>query len=436
MDPLAGRLVEQLQDDPEAPEVVGLEGEDADVIFDALSSETTREVLSKCYDGGRTRSELADELDTSLQNVSYHVEKLEGAGLIEPAEIRYGENRQEVRVYEPSKEAILIAAGETGLIDRIKHAVERLFSPVVILALAASAIASIARNPEGAAAVGGLLGSDDDDAPTDDVYTFSDDAETADDVDEPATDDDVAEETADDADTATVDDVDDAADESPEEEAPTAEDDDVDAVGDQVEMQEQEELDVTADAAAESTDLLIQEPWFLAGASVFLLGFVVVVTADRFGLFNPRPRRQRTGQSALLLGRESTLTRTGFGAALGLGLATIPLLYAAFSDLGGVLGVLAGYGPGVAFLAAGIGGGVHAARNDGVLVTISLVLAPLLAGWLFLLGAPALADGALQFAAGSGALAVGIGVLLGLVTYAGGVVVAELWGRFGSDGEQ
>lgn len=148
MDRLAGRLVRRFRSEPDEPTIAGIEGEDADQLFDALGSETSRAVLAACYEEGRTRSELADGLETSIQNVSYHVDKLESAGLLEAVETRYGENGSEVKVYEPSKEAIVIAAGETGLVEHITEAIERLFAPIVLVGLLSMVVGVLARGPE------------------------------------------------------------------------------------------------------------------------------------------------------------------------------------------------------------------------------------------------------------------------------------------------
>ncbi len=156
MDRLAGRLVDRLRGEPEEPTVVGLDDEEADKLFDALGSETSRAVLAACYERGRTRSELAGDLETSIQNVGYHVDKLESAGLLEAVETRYGENGREVRVYEPSKRAVIVAAGEPGLVERLADALERLFAPVVLVCLLSMVAAVLARGPERF----GMLGDD------------------------------------------------------------------------------------------------------------------------------------------------------------------------------------------------------------------------------------------------------------------------------------
>jgi len=119
--------------DPDEPRVVGLDGEDADEAFDVLSSSTTRRVLSLLYDDPATPAEIRDRIGTSLQNVHYHVEKLEDAGLIEPAGVGYSEKGTEMTVYAPSNEAIVLFAGRQDDRSRLRTALERLFPTVAAL---------------------------------------------------------------------------------------------------------------------------------------------------------------------------------------------------------------------------------------------------------------------------------------------------------------
>jgi len=119
--------------DPDEPRVVGLDGEAADEAFDVLSSSTTRRVLSLLYDDPATPAEIRDRVGTSLQNVHYHVEKLEDAGLIEPAGVGYSEKGTEMTVYAPSNEAVVLFAGSRDDRSRLRTALERLFPTVVAL---------------------------------------------------------------------------------------------------------------------------------------------------------------------------------------------------------------------------------------------------------------------------------------------------------------
>lgn len=152
---LAGRIVRQFRGDPDEPVISGLEDEDTDQLFDALGSEMSRAVLAACYEDGQTRSELADELETSIQNISYHVDKLESAGLLEPVETRYGANGSEVPVYEPSKQAVIIAAGEANFVDRLSEAIDKLFAPVALAGLLSLIVGILVRGPAPVGMMGG-----------------------------------------------------------------------------------------------------------------------------------------------------------------------------------------------------------------------------------------------------------------------------------------
>ena len=64
-------------------QVVSLYDDDSDAVFSVLSSEVARRVLAELYRDPATQSELADRVGTSIQNVSYHLDNLADAGLID-----------------------------------------------------------------------------------------------------------------------------------------------------------------------------------------------------------------------------------------------------------------------------------------------------------------------------------------------------------------
>jgi DNA-binding transcriptional ArsR family regulator len=80
-------------------EIVELDDERADVLFDVLSSATARDILQELLMEPQTPSELAEEIDTSLQNIHYHVENLDEAGAIEETTIEYSSRGREMSVY-------------------------------------------------------------------------------------------------------------------------------------------------------------------------------------------------------------------------------------------------------------------------------------------------------------------------------------------------
>ena len=95
--------------DPE-PVILDLSSEEADHVFKALSSKTARRVLQTLYDDPTVASEIADDLETSLQNVDYHLRNLRDAGLVEIVDTWYSKTGNEMKVYAPTAEAVMIFA--------------------------------------------------------------------------------------------------------------------------------------------------------------------------------------------------------------------------------------------------------------------------------------------------------------------------------------
>jgi DNA-binding transcriptional ArsR family regulator len=120
-------------------EVIGVD-EDVDGVLDALSSDTARAVLNAIYDDPGTPSEIADRLDMSIQKVSYHLEKLEDEELIAVAGTRYSEKGQEMNVYEPPEDPLVLFVGTSERKDSLKTMVKRLLPTIGVLALASVAV--------------------------------------------------------------------------------------------------------------------------------------------------------------------------------------------------------------------------------------------------------------------------------------------------------
>ncbi|WP_181687209.1 ArsR/SmtB family transcription factor [Halorhabdus salina] len=116
------------------PRVLGLADEAADEAFAALSSQTAREVLALVYEDPSTPVEIREEIGTSLQNVHYHVEKLAGADLIESVGTDYSAKGNEMNVYAPTSEALVLVAGEQEDQSLLKRAVARVLAGVGVLA--------------------------------------------------------------------------------------------------------------------------------------------------------------------------------------------------------------------------------------------------------------------------------------------------------------
>ncbi|WP_336339178.1 ArsR/SmtB family transcription factor [Haloarcula brevis] len=117
-------------------QVVGVD-EDVSAVLDALSSETAREILNTVYEEPGTPSELADRLDMSIQKVSYHLEKLEDEELITVAGVQYSEKGQEMKVYEPPDDPLVLFVGTRERKQSLRSLVRRVL-PIVGILTAAS----------------------------------------------------------------------------------------------------------------------------------------------------------------------------------------------------------------------------------------------------------------------------------------------------------
>ncbi|THE64563.1 winged helix-turn-helix transcriptional regulator [Salinadaptatus halalkaliphilus] len=115
------------------PRVVDLEGDDADAVFGALSSTTARQIYSRLDDEPGTPSDIADAIDSSIQNVRYHLENLEEAGLVEVVDTWYSSRGNEMSVYGTTDGPLIVTSDEsTG--SQLKTAISRLIGGIGALA--------------------------------------------------------------------------------------------------------------------------------------------------------------------------------------------------------------------------------------------------------------------------------------------------------------
>ncbi|WP_254761948.1 ArsR/SmtB family transcription factor [Natrinema marinum] len=115
------------------PRVVDLEGEDADAVFAALSSTTARRIYAHLDDEPATPSDIADAIDSSIQNVRYHLEKLEDAGLVEVVDTWYSSRGNEMSVYATTDGPLIVTSNESRA-TQLKEALSRFIGGVGALA--------------------------------------------------------------------------------------------------------------------------------------------------------------------------------------------------------------------------------------------------------------------------------------------------------------
>lgn len=77
-------------------------------VLQAISSETAQEILGTLKDEPGTASDIANAVEMSVQNVSYHVDRLCEVELIEPIGTWYSEKGKEMTVYALAAEQLIV----------------------------------------------------------------------------------------------------------------------------------------------------------------------------------------------------------------------------------------------------------------------------------------------------------------------------------------
>jgi len=77
-------------------------------VLQTLTSETARNILATIGEEPGTASDVAEAVDTSLQNVQYHLERLSKANIVEPVDTWYSEKGREMTVYALAAEELVI----------------------------------------------------------------------------------------------------------------------------------------------------------------------------------------------------------------------------------------------------------------------------------------------------------------------------------------
>ncbi|SEH12885.1 Helix-turn-helix domain-containing protein [Natronorubrum sediminis] len=171
------------------PRVVDLEGDDADAVFSALSSTTARRIYARLDDEPGTPSDVADAIDSSIQNVRYHLENLEEAGLVEVVDTWYSSRGNEMSVYATTDGPLIVTSDESAA-NRLREALSRFVGGLTVLAggslLVQLGLTNWAESAADGSAggAGAPAGTDDADGTDDTDETGGDGADTeGDDVD-------------------------------------------------------------------------------------------------------------------------------------------------------------------------------------------------------------------------------------------------------------
>lgn len=104
-----------------------LDSEEAGDLLSSIACDTARDVLTALHDEPATASEVADRVDTSLQNARHHLENLQDAELVRVADTRYSSKGREMDVYAPAEDPMVVFVGRQddgeGLLDSLRQLV-------------------------------------------------------------------------------------------------------------------------------------------------------------------------------------------------------------------------------------------------------------------------------------------------------------------------
>ena len=134
-------------DDAPDPRVIGVDDDDADAVLAALSSDTARAILSTLHDSPGPASDVADRVDTSLQNTQYHLKRLREAGVVEVVDTVYSQKGREMDVYAPADGPLVLVAGPESQASGIRATLSRLLGGVGAVGLGAVVVETVLDGP-------------------------------------------------------------------------------------------------------------------------------------------------------------------------------------------------------------------------------------------------------------------------------------------------
>ncbi len=87
-------------------------------LLEMLGSETRRSILAVLDTQPMNKASIADCVDISIQNASYHLDQLNDAGLVRVIGTHYSKRGQEMDIFAPAFSSILIQVSDDNLDSR------------------------------------------------------------------------------------------------------------------------------------------------------------------------------------------------------------------------------------------------------------------------------------------------------------------------------
>lgn len=132
----------------EDPSVLYVDQEESDQVISVLSSETARTIFRMLNERALSASEIADEIDISVQNASYHLGNLRDADLVEVIDTCYSEKGREMEIYAVTRDPKLLVLGIREDQANLRQAFRQLAESVGLPALGIAALGSVSRMAE------------------------------------------------------------------------------------------------------------------------------------------------------------------------------------------------------------------------------------------------------------------------------------------------
>ena len=94
-------------------DVIVDDGEPTDLL-QVLSSDTAQEILSALTGEPKTTSDIATTVGQSIQNITYHLDRLCEVDLVEPVGTWYSEKGREMTVYALTTEELIVRFSDSS----------------------------------------------------------------------------------------------------------------------------------------------------------------------------------------------------------------------------------------------------------------------------------------------------------------------------------
>ena len=126
------------------PSVLYVGSDQTQNVISTLSSDTAYEIFRRLDEQPLTPSELADRLDISVQNASYHLENLQEANLVEVIDTCYSEKGREMDIYAVTSDPKVLILGSGNDQASVQRAFGQLAGVVGVSAVFIAAWQSVA----------------------------------------------------------------------------------------------------------------------------------------------------------------------------------------------------------------------------------------------------------------------------------------------------